>query len=404
MRRRSDGTTPARSSRLPSTVVALGFTSLLADIGSEMIFPLLPLYLVGTLGAGPTFLGLVEGAADAVSSFLKLLSGYLADIAKRRKPLVVFGYTLAGIARPLVAAATVPWHVLAVRLADRVGKGTRSAPRDALIADAAPPGQAGRAFGFHRAMDHTGAVIGPLVASTLLAAGFPLRTVFWLAAVPSLGSILVVLAIREPRRELERLDPDRQTRVGAALPRSLKSYLGILALFALGNSSDAFLLLRARDLGVSAAGIPLLWTVLHVTKLLSSYSGGILSDRLPRTRLILGGWLVYAGVYMGLGLARDAIAAWILFAIYGLYYGLSEPAEKALVKDLAPPALRGRAFGCYNFILGASALPASLLVGWLWRAVGPGAALGTGAGLAALAALLLALWAAAGGSRPRPTA
>lgn len=381
--------------RLPSTVIALGVTSLFADIGSEMIFPLLPVFLVGTLGAGPTFLGLVEGAADTVSSVLKLLSGYMADRLPRRKPLVVFGYALAGVARPLVAAATVPWHVLAVRLADRIGKGTRSAPRDALIADVALPGQAGRAFGFHRAMDHAGAVIGPLAASALLAAGLELRTVFWFAAVPSAASIVAVLAARERRRRTEHELHAAASAPRGPLPRPLLAYLGILSLFALGNSSDAFLLLRARDLGVSAALVPVLWTVLHVTKLLSSYSGGVLADRLSRTHLIIGGWVVYAGVYVGLGLAQGALAAWILFAVYGLYYGLTEPAEKALVKDLAPPALRGRAFGYYNFILGASALPASLLVGWLWRAVSPQVALSAGAGLAAMAALLLAAWVAA---------
>lgn len=376
--------------RLPSTVLALGAVSFLADVSSEMIFPLLPLFLTQTLGAGPAFLGLVEGVADTVASLLKLASGYASDHARRRKPLVVLGYALAGVARPLVAVASAPWHVFAVRVTDRVGKGLRSAPRDALIADAAPPGEAGRAFGFHRAMDHAGAVVGPLVATALLGAGLPLRTVFWVAALPSALSILVVLLVRErPAAGAESTTPAEPR---APLPRSLSGYLAVLALFSLGNSSDAFLLLRARDLGVPDASIPLLWAVLHVAKVVSSHLGGALADRVPRTRLIICGWVVYAAVYLGLGVAAEAWQAWLLFVVYGAYYGLTEPAEKALVRDLAPPSARGRAFGFYNFIVGATSLPASLLTGGIWHAFGPRAALATGAGLAGAAALGLALW------------
>jgi len=388
---------PARRTGLPATVVVLGLTSLLTDVGSEMIFPLLPVFLAEVLGARPAFLGLVEGAADTVASLLKLASGYAADRLPRRKPLVVFGYGLAGMVRPLVAAATAPWHVLAIRLTDRVGKGIRTAPRDALIVDAARRGSVGRAFGFHRAMDHAGAVVGPLVASALIGAGFDLRTVFWFAAIPSLASVAMVLAVREdalPR--LAQADPSAREGKQRGLPRSVRTYLAILFVFSLGNSSDAFLLLRARDLSLPATAIPILWAVLHVTKLSSSYAGGVLSDRVPRTHVIIGGWFVYAIVYLGLSLATHGWHAWGLFAIYGVYYGLSEPAEKALVGDLAPAHLRGRAFGYYNSIIGATALPASLLTGWLWQSLSPQAALLFGASLAGLASLGLLLW--------RPTA
>lgn len=388
--------------RLPATVLALGLTSFFADVGSEMIFPLLPLFLADSLGAGAGFLGLVEGAADATASLLKLASGYVADHTTRRKPLVVFGYGIAGIARPLMALATAPWHVLAVRLTDRLGKGTRAAPRDVLIAEAAEPGQVGRAFGFHRAMDHAGAVVGPLVATALLALGLDLRSVFWIAAVPSALSVVAASSVREPRADSspKRTAPGEAARSARRVPARLKSYLSILLLFSLGNSSDAFLLLRARELGISTAAIPLLWTVLHVAKLGSSYVGGNLADRVPRVRLIIGGWGVYAATYVGLGIARTPWHVWVLFVVYGLYYGLTEPTEKALVKDLAGAEVMGRSFGYYNAIVGFSALPASLLTGWLWRTFGPRTALAAGAGFAGLSALLLLLWSASRTTSP----
>ncbi len=393
------GSSQPRRVRLSPTIIALGFTSLFTDVGTEMVFPLLPLFLTETLRAGPGFLGLVEGIADTVASLLKLLSGQLADRMRRRKPLVLFGYGLSGAIRPFMAAAATPWHVLAVRITDRIGKGVRSTPRDALIADAAGPNDAGRAFGFHQAMDHAGAVLGPLLATGLLAMGLSLRTVFWLAAVPGALAFVVLLTVREVRPPTGPVDTERAAipavspaAAKPALPRSLYAYLGILLFFCLGNSSDAFLLLRAHELGLPNKSIPALWTLLNLAKVGSSYYAGALSDRVPRTWLILIGWVVYAAIYLGLGLAHGPLAVWILFFIYGLHYGLTEPAEKALVKDLAPVQLRGRAFGAYNFIVGVSALPASLLTGWLWRRYGAPIALAAGAGIAGISAVLLLAW------------
>lgn len=373
--------------RLPWTVIALGMTSLFADVGSEMVFPLLPIFLTDVLRASPGFLGLVEGAADTVSGLLKLVSGHVSDRMRSRKPLVVFGYALAGVARPLLGATVAPWQVLAIRVGDRVGKGTRSAPRDALIAAAAGPENAGRAFGFHRAMDHAGAVVGPLVGTALIAAGFEIRTVFWFAAIPGLLSVVMVLTARD----VEPASPRAETQVDVAgpLPEEARRYFWILAVFSLGNSSDAFLLLRLRDLGVNPVLLPALWSGLHVVKLASSYWGGGLADRVPRRRLIASGWVLYAIVYLGMGLVESPSGSVALFLVYGLYYGLTEPAEKALVRDLVPPEVRGRGFGWYNFVLGATALPASLLTGALWRVAGPGVALSTGAAAAAAAAVLL---------------
>lgn len=382
----------ARNSRLPTAIILLGFTSLFTDIGTEMIFPLLPVFLTETLKAGPAYLGLIEGAADTVSSLMKLVSGSLSDSLPRRKPLVLFGYALASAARPFVALATHPWHVLAVRVTDRVGKGVRGSPRDALIADAAGD-RAGRAFGFHQAMDNVGAVVGPLLATGLIAMSLSIRSVFWIAVIPGALATALVVFVREPKRPAPH--PAKSAKGDTASPfknRRFALYLGVLAVFSLGNSSDAFLLLRARSLGLSTAEIPILWAALNLSKVLWAYLGGHLADRVARARLIAGGWIVYALVYAGLGAASLAWHAWALFVLYGVFYGLTEPVEKALIKDLVLADQRGRAYGAYNFIVGVTSLPAGLLAGALWRAFGPAVALGAGAALSSVAAVLLLIW------------
>ncbi len=389
-------TEPKPRARLPLAVVALGLTSFFTDAASEMIFPLLPAFLV-TLGAGAGFLGLIEGLADAIASLLKLASGYAADRFTRKRPMVLFGYGVAAFVRPLFALATAPWHVLLVRATDRIGKGVRSSPRDVLIAKAAEPGQLGRAFGFHRAMDHAGAVVGPLLATLLLWLGLSLRQIFWVAIIPGFFSLLCILVVKESPDvhsvpAPSEADAPPSTSPALPLPVAFKGYLAILLLFSLGNSSDAFLLLRARELGIPVGMIAVLWMVLHVSKLVSSYLGGDLSDRMPRAKLITAGWAVYALTYLGLGLATRASHVWLLFIVYGTYYGLTEPAEKALVKELAPAAGQGKAFGYYNFIVGVSAVPAGLLTGGLWQHFGPLAALATGAGFASCASLALAIF------------
>ncbi len=378
---------------LPMTVILLGLTSFWTDAGSEMIFPLLPMFLTGALGASPAFLGLVEGTADLVASVLKLYAGRLSDRLGMRKPLVMGGYGLASLVRPLVAFATAPWHVLVVRVTDRVGKGVRGAPRDALIADAAVDGQSARAFAFHRAMDHSGAVVGPLVAAGLLAYGMPLRTVFLCAAVPGILAFATTTLVKE---QAPPAAPAKEVTAGTsapvALPRPFWGLLGVLAVFGLGNSSDAFLLLRAKTLGVEDAHIPLLWSFFHVSKVGFSAVGGWIGDKLPRRYAIVAGWAVYAVVYLLFGLATSSWQMWALFAVYGIYFGLCEPVEKALVRDVVPVALRGSAFGWYNFVTGAMALPASVLIGAVWATWGPMPALATGSGLAGLAVLgILAL-------------
>ena len=387
--------------RLGRNVIALAAVSFFTDLSSEMIYPLLPLFLSGVLGASASAIGAIEGAAESTAALLKLASGWWSDRVRRRKPLVVVGYALATAVRPLVAIAQAASHVLAVRLVDRIGKGIRTAPRDALIADSVDPAIRGRAFGFHRAADHAGAVVGPLVAFAALSwGGLTLRTVFWLAAIPGAVALLVlIIAVRETARGgppdehgVRRTPEPRHLDSAAPIeppPRDVRfrRYLGVLLLFTLGNSTDAFLLLRAADLGVPVALAPVLWASLHVVKSLASTPGGALSDRVGRRPVIVAGWLLYAATYLGFAVATESWHAWALFALYGLYFGMVEGTEKALVADLVPAARRGAAFGWYNLVIGIGALPASIAFGLLWDWRGAGVAFITGAALALLAAL-----------------
>jgi MFS family permease len=378
--------------RLSRNVLALGAVSFLTDASSEMIYPLLPFFVTATLGASPLFLGAIEGAGDSVSALLKLASGWLSD-RTRRKPLVVVGYSLASAVRPLVALAQTATHVLLIRVTDRVGKGIRGAPRDALIADSVEPSLRGRAFGFHRAADHAGAVIGPLIAYLLLTHfDVGLRTVFWLAAIPAaLAVITLILAVREVRPSPARHETPANASLAppSRLGGRFFAYLGILLLFTLGNSTDAFLLLRANELGVGAALLPILWAMLHVVKAVASTPGGILSDAVGRKPVIVAGWVVYAGVYLAFGYATQSWHLWALFAAYGMYFGLTEGVERALVADLVPEQRRGAAFGWYNLAIGIGALPASLIFGAIYTRYGAPAAFTVGAGAALVASITL---------------
>jgi MFS family permease len=380
--------------RLGRTVVALSAVSFLTDLSSEIIYPLLPLFLTTVVGASAAALGAIEGAAETTAALLRLASGWWSDRVARRKPLVLAGYALAAAARPLVALATSAGQVLAVRVTDRVGKGIRGAPRDALIADAVPAALRGRAFGLHRAADHLGAVAGPLVAFALLHfAGLPLRTVFLWAALPGAAAVLVLWlgVVERPRAAAAAASHTPRPAAVVAEPGRLGGplwrYLATVLLFTLGNASDAFLLLRAAQLGVPAAAVPLLWALLHVVKSGTSVVGGDLSDRVGRRPLIVAGWLVYGGVYLLFAEATAAWHAWALFVVYGVHFGLTEGAEKALVADLAPADRRGTAFGWYNLAIGVGALPASVLFGVLWDRFGAATAFRTGAALALAAAV-----------------
>ena len=387
-----------RATLLTGNVLWLSVVSLLNDLASEMIFPLLPIFLVGTLGAGPRLLGVIEGVAESTASLMKLVGGWISDRIGRRKSIVVWGYGVATIARPLVALAAAPWHVLAIRFSDRVGKGIRTAPRDALLAASVDDAWRGRAFGLHRAADHLGALAGPLLASlVLLLAPGRLRLVFALALVPGLIALAVLLLLVRERVDdpaaarTRTSDQDASVDARPRLHRPMLPYLAVLVLFTLGNASDAFLLLRAADLGVPVAAVPLLWSALHVSKSGWSIVGGWLADRIGPAHSIVAGWIVYAAVYAGFAVASDAWHAWALFLAYGLFHGLSEAPEKVLVARLAPPARVASAFGAYHFAIGLAALPASLLFGALWQAFGAPVAFFAGTAIALLAALALPL-------------
>lgn len=373
-------------SRLPRNVIALGLVSLFTDLSSEMIYPLLPVFLTATLGAGPAALGAIEGVAETTASLLKLFSGAWSDRLGKRKPLVLAGYGLSSIMRPLMGLAASWGHVLAIRFSDRIGKGVRSSPRDALVAASVPPEERGRAFGFQRALDHLGAVLGPVVAFGLLAgAGLSYRSVFFLAAVP--GAVAVAILWRLVRDEGERAPAGTDTGLLAGgLTPEFRNYLLIVSLFTLGNASDAFLILRAVDVGVPPAYVPLLWGAFHVVKSSLSTHAGILADRWDRRKMVVSGWILYAAVYAAWGVAKGPVWMVGLFLVYGLYSAATEGAERALVADFVPADRRGTAFGWFHLAVGAAALPASLLFGVLWSRFGAPAAFGLSAVLAILAA------------------
>ena len=396
-------------------MLAFGAVSFFTDVSTEMIYPLIPLFLSGVLGANATFVGAIEGTAETVASLLKLGSGWIADRVSRRKWLIVAGYGISSFIRPFTAIAQSATQVLAIRVGDRVGKGVRTSPRDALLADSVTAGVRGRAFGFHNAADNAGAVVGPLLAFFILrshgigamqpghrlpgAQETALRNVFWLAAIPAfIALIVLVVAVRDVTRKPagatgggaggasgskpEAAGPE----LGARLSRRFWYYIIVVLVFTLGNSTDAFLLLRASQLGVAVALAPVLWALFNFIKAaIGTWASG-LSDRVGRRPLIIGGWLVYAAVYFAFAGATQAWHAWALFAVYGLFYAMTEGTERALVADFVPAGRRGSAYGWYNLAIGLGALPASIIFGAIWDRVSPAAAFMFGATLALIAA------------------
>ena len=377
---------------LRKNVLIFGAVSFLNDAASEMIYPLLPVFLTRVLKAGPAALGVIEGIAESTASLLKLVSGYLSDRVRRRKPWVVGGYLLSNATRPLIGLVATWPAVLTLRFFDRVGKGVRTSPRDAMIAESTPPEYQGKAFGFHRTADHAGAVVGPLIATLLLISlAADLRTIFLLSLIPGILTVaLLWVGVREtPRPEVSgetQSEPVHPFKAWREIPPTLHRFFLILLLFTLGNSSDAFLLLKAQETGIAVALLPLLWVVLHLVKMASAMPAGIASDRRGRKGMIVGGWLIYAATYAGFIVADSPWQIWVLFAVYGLHFGLTEGPERALIADLAPAHLRGSIYGLYHLTMGIGMLPASILFGWVWQTFGAGAAFGMGALLALAAA------------------
>lgn len=370
---------------LPRTVVILGLVSLANDMASEMVTPLLPLFLVMTLGSGPAIVGLVEGIAEATASLLKLISGWLADRGWNPKRLVISGYGLANVARPLIAIASSWPLVLSLRFLDRVGKGIRTAPRDALIATAAPPAQLGRAFGFHRAMDHAGAMIGPIIAFVLLSAGAGLREVFWYSAIP--GALLIALLVFGlPPQALSAPGP-RAPLKWSLLDRRLKGLVTASGGLALATTPEVFLVLWATNRGVDIATIPLVWAAASAVKMLVVAPAGSLSDRLGRLPVVVAGWSLRIALLIALAYAgANTWLVWSLFLAYGGSLALTEAAERSLVGEAAPRSHRATVFGIYHIVTGLLALPGALLFGVVWEVFGEQAAFLTAAGLTTIAA------------------
>lgn len=390
---------------LPRNIWVMTATSFLTDISSEMVLNLLPLFLANVLGVKTNVIGLIEGTAESLSSLLKIVSGSLSDRMGQRKRLAVVGYGISATAKPLLYFATSWFGVAFIRFLDRVGKGVRTAPRDALIADSTPPDRRGFAFGLHRAGDTLGAVIGVGIALIIVLANqsgavelgrTTFQTVVLFSAIPGVLAVVVLaFGAHDQSRTPAAQTPGLALR---GLPSSFKTFLLILALFTLGNSADAFLLLRAQERGLSVPGVLLMLLTFNLVYAAVSVVAGRFSDRVGRKRLILIGWAVYAVLYLGFALAQTAWQVWALYAAYGIYYGMFDGTAKAMVADLVPAHLRGSAYGVYNGVIALAALPASLLAGILWQGIGGWVGLGAsapfiaGALLAGAAALLLTIW------------
>jgi MFS family permease len=383
--------------RLPRTVVVLGVVSFLNDLASDIVIPLLPILLAAVLGSGPVALGLIEGVADAVASFLKLWAGRHSDrLRGRRKGLALAGYTLSNVARPLLGLAGGWGTVLVLRAVDRVGKGMRSAPRDALLGDVTPKGMHGYAYGFHRALDNGGAVAGSLVAAAVLAwSGMALQEVILWSALPGALSVLcLAVGVRETAAlgAAGGVTPLPPLRWGG-LSAPMRRYLLVLGLFTLARASETFILLLGYQVGVEVVELLLLWAALNLAKALTSTWGGRMADRMGREALLLTGWVAFAAAFVALGRVGGAGGLWTVTVLYGLFMGLTEGAERAVISDYCGSGERGTAFGWYHLMVGLAAIPGGLMFGLLWQTLGAGIAFGFAGGLAALCALLLRCWA-----------
>ncbi len=390
-------------------VFFLGWVSLFTDMSSEMIFNVLPLFLLNVLKVGTPIIGLIEGIAEGTASLFRLVSGWLSDRLGRRKSLTVFGYSLSTLSKPFLYIASSWAVVLVVRFADRVGKGIRDAPRDALVADSTADNERGRSFGFHRAMDTVGAVLGIALAALVVylveREGLQLTWHAFRALVLSgigpavLAVIILLVFVREKKKGAQRkpgepatAQPVREAPAKTTLDRRFKLFLLIMVLFTLGNSSDAFLILRAQNLGFSVFWVLILFVAFNLVYALAATPAGVISDKLGRRGVIVAGWTLYALSYLGLGLASAKWEVWLLFAIYGLYYGISEGVTRAFVSDLVPVEKRGTAYGWYHAAVGVSLLPASVIAGLLWQYISPAVTFYFGAGMAGVAMLGLLLF------------
>jgi MFS family permease len=382
-------------------VFFLGVVSFLTDVSSEMIFTLIPLFLANILGVGGTVVGVVGGISESTDAILRIFSGWFSDRIRKRKLLAVLGYSFSTVAKPFMYLATTWGTVLSIRLSDRIGKGVRSPSRDALIADSIAAAERGRSFGLHRAMDTSGAVLGLAIAALIIylvqgsGVELGLRSYQWIVIVgivPAVLGVLVLLAFVREKGQGQSLNDDPQQVSPSVSPKGgfdtrFKVFLAIMAIFTLGNSSDFFVILRAQNLETPLIQVVLMLVLFNATYAISALPMGILSDKLGRRRVIALGWFIYALIYLGFALASDMWQIWMLFAGYGIYYGIVEGVARAFVADLVPAERRGTAYGLYQGIVGLTLLPASIIAGWLWDVINPAAPFYLGAGLAFLALL-----------------
>jgi len=372
-------------------IIILGITSLLTDISTEMVYPLIPLYLVSQLGATPGIVGIIEGIAESLASLLKLYSGHISDKFGKRKPLAIFGYSFSGIGKILIYFAGAWPMVLMGRIADRFGKGIRTAPRDALIAESTQPHNLGRAFGLHRAMDTAGAAAGVIIAYIIITRyQGTIKPIFLWSLIPAALGVIMLFFVREKK---SRIIPEaRKLSLNfKSLPARLQWFLVVVFIFALGNSSNQFLLLRAHDLGYDTPAVLLLYLLFNLVYSLFSFPAGRLSDKIGRRALLVSGYLFYGLVYFGFAFAGKSSALWLLFGLYGMYYAMTEGVEKALIADLCPSDKKATFMGLHATLVGIGLLPASLLTGWLWTYFGPKAAFITGGCLGLTATLAMGI-------------
>jgi MFS family permease len=380
-------------SGITKNVYATGLVSLFTDISSEMIYPLVPLFLANVLGAPKSIIGLIEGIAESTASLLKIISGWLSDWAQKRKPLMLMGYSLSNIVKPLLALTNNWTQVLLIRFTDRIGKGIRGAPRDALIADSTASNIRGKAFGLHRAMDTLGAAIGPVAAFLLLSTFHEqYRIVFLLSAVPGILS-LVILIFWVTEAKYKKTTQTKRPKLGLVqLGPHFLVFLALTVIFTLGNSTDAFLILRAQNLGMSVSLIPLAYFTFNIVYSLAATPAGLWSDQIGRRSVLFYGYLLFSLIYLGFALAGTVLWIWILFTAYGFYYAMTEGIAKALITDLVPAHLRATAIGTFSFTTGIITLPASLIGGFLWEYISPAATFYFGAAMTFMAAILLKIW------------
>ncbi len=377
-------------------VFVAGLVSFFMDVSSEMIYPLVPLFLANVLGVNKSVVGLIEGIAESTASLLKVFSGWFSDRIGNRKWFMAAGYGISTLSRPIVALATGWHHVMGSRFMDRFGKGVRTAPRDAIIAESTEKTHLGRAFGFHRSMDTMGAVIGPAIAFLLLGIfSNNYRSVFWLSMIPGAIAVLLIIFFITEKKKAPVTYSERPKLTLKHFDWRFKFFVAIATLFAVGNSSDVFLILRAQQIGIPTVMIPVLYLLFNLIYSLSAIPAGIAADKFGRKRVILFGFVLFAILYYGFATAKDITAIWILFAFYGLFMGLTEGIQKAFLATIIPPDFKATAFGVYNTVIGLAMFPASLIGGLLWDKVSPSATFYYGAITASISTVLFVIFIAA---------